>query len=294
MHFTAQTLSLFHLAGFLSLAIASPNSVIRDRPSLVQRDLATVTGVLNDVGSGIDGLDSAVKAFKGNSDPVVDAAEKLVSVINAGKTKVDKSDDLSLSDALGLQDPVKDLTKKAETLTDDLKAKRPQIQEAGLCGTTRTQISDINTASKKLIASVVSKVPKAAQGIAENLASGLTDVLNEAQDAFSEKNCVDKNGSSPSKQVDSTTGPAAASTEAGSLSSTADRPTTSAPESAGQETSTTVASATDITDKPYPPVVPTATGESKTATPTPPIITAGAAIVGPAGAVVLGMAALLI
>ncbi|KAF5603300.1 cell wall protein [Fusarium pseudocircinatum] len=294
MRFTTQVLSLSQLAGFLSLALASPSGVIRDPPSLVQRDLATITGVLNDVGSGIDDLDSAVKAFKGDSDPVVDAAESLVSVINDGKTKVDKSDDLSLSDALGLQDPVKDLTKQAETLTDDLKAKKPQLQEAGLCGTTRAQISNINDASKKLIASVVSKVPEAAQGIAEDLASGLTDVLNDAQDAFSEKNCVDKKGSSTSKQVASTTEPAAGTTEAGSLPSTADKPTVSATESASQASSTAAASVTDNTDKPYPPIVSTTAGEAEISTPTPPIVTAGAAIVVPAGAIVLGMAALLI
>ncbi|KAM0541761.1 hypothetical protein ACHAPJ_013118 [Fusarium lateritium] len=294
MRFSTKAVSLFHLIGFLSLTAASSDGVDRHPPSLVQRDLATVTGVLNHVGTGIDKLDSAVKAFKGDSDPVVDAAENLVKVINSGKTEVDKSDDLSLTDALALQDPVKSLTKKAETLTDDLKAKKSALQEAGLCATTRSQISEINGAAQKLIKSIVSKVPEAAQGIAEDLASSLTDVLNGAQDSFSESKCKDKEGSSTSKQAVSTTELATAPEDTGSLSSTSDKTIVPASESTGLPISSAVASASNNTYNPYPPIIPTTSGEIGTATPTPSLATAGASCIAPAGALVLGMAAMLI
>ncbi|KAJ3548451.1 hypothetical protein NM208_g998 [Fusarium decemcellulare] len=295
MRFTAQIVSLCHIVGFLSLAIASPNGVIRSPPSLVERDVATVTEVLSDVGSGIDKLDSTVKSLPGDPDPVVDAAESLVSVINDGKAKVDKSDDLSLADALALQDPVQDLTKKAETLTENLKAKRSGIQEAGLCSTTRSQVSDINEASQKLIDSVVSKVPEAAQSIAKDLASDLTNVLNEAQDAFSESNCADKEGSSTSKQAGaSTTKPATETTDAGNLPSTTEIPTVSTAGSVTLSTESTVVPVGTNTNKPYPPVIPTTTAGIATTTPTPPVVTAGGAVIAPAGALILGMAVVLI
>ncbi|KAF5008737.1 hypothetical protein FDECE_4974 [Fusarium decemcellulare] len=296
MRFTAQIVSLCHIVGFLSLAIASPNGVIRSPPSLVGRDLATVTEVLSDVGSGIDKLDSAVKSLPGDPDPVVNAAESLVSVINDGKSKVDKSDDLSLSDALGLQDPVQDLTKKAETLTDNLKSKKSGIQDAGLCSTTRSQISDINEASQKLIDSVVSKVPEAAQSIAKDLASDLTNVLNEAQDAFSESNCVDKKGSSTSKEVgaSTTTKLPTETTDAGNPPSTTEIPPASTPESTGHSTGSTSIPVGTNTNKPYPPVIPTTAAGTATVTPTPPVVTAGGAVIAPAGALILGMAVVLI
>ncbi|KAM5345107.1 hypothetical protein ACJ41O_010969 [Fusarium nematophilum] len=284
MRFTAQIVSLCQIAGFLSLATASPDGVIRDPPSLVERDLATVTEVLNDVGSGIDNLDSAVKSFNGgDSGPVVDAAESLVSAINDGKSRVDDSDDLSLSDALALQDPVEDLTDKAQTLTDDLKDRKSAIQEAGLCGTTRSQITDINSASQELIDSVVSKVPEGAQSIARELASALIDVLNDAQDAFSESNCADTGGASTSGQAVSNTAPATGTTDAGSLPSTADIPPASTTESASLPIDSTAA-----------PVVPPTPSDGATATPSAPVVTAGAAVIAPAGALVLGMAAVFI
>ncbi|KAJ4245280.1 hypothetical protein NW762_014150 [Fusarium torreyae] len=274
MRFSTQVVSLFHLIGFLSLTTASSDGVNRQPPSLVRRDLATVTGVFDDVGSGIDELDSAVKAFKGDSDPVVDTAENLVNVINGGKTEVDKSDDLSLTDALALQDPVRSLTNKAEALTNDLKAKKTAFQEAGLCVTTRSQISEINGASQKLI--------------------NLTDVLNGAQDSFSESKCRDKENSSTSKQVVSTTELATALEETGSLSCTAENTIILASESTNLPTSSAVASTSNNTDKPYPPMIPTATGNFGTVTPTPSLATAGASFIVPAGFLVLGMAAMLI
>ncbi|KAH7175221.1 cell wall protein [Dactylonectria macrodidyma] len=294
MRFLAHIASVGVIFGFLSHTIASPDTIFQGPPSHVERDLATVTEVLSDVSSGIESLDSAVQSFSGDAGPVQDAAESLVSTINNGKSQVDDSDNLTLGDALGLQDPVQALTEKAQTLTNDLKAQKSAIEAAGLCSTTRSQISSINDASQGLIDSIISKVPEAAQSIAKELASGLTDVLNDAQDAFSESNCVDSDGSSISGPAPTTTSPETSTTEAVIVSSTANTLTTSVLGSTVIPSTSSVPLVTTNVTETYPPLIPSTTPEPTTIAPTPPVVTAGAAVVAPVGALLLGIAAVLV
>lgn len=157
---------------------------------LGQRDLATITGVLDNVDTDLNELDTAVNAYSGgNANSVISAANDLISTINAGKTTVDGQPMLSLQDSLALQGPVETLTDSATTLVDDLTAKRPLISSNGLCGTTRGLVTSIDTAANALISSVVSKVPSAAQSIAERLVRDLKAELTRAKTNFNTANC---------------------------------------------------------------------------------------------------------
>ncbi|KAK2595615.1 hypothetical protein QQS21_006662 [Conoideocrella luteorostrata] len=162
---------------------------------LFDRDLATIKAVMTTAGDNIIGLDNAVKGFSSDSGPVVAAADILIQSLKDGKAKVDPTDALSLGDALGLQDPAKDLQSKADTLLADFKARKDAIAKNGFCETTFTKSSAINAASKDLIDSIVSKVPQSAQGIAKNIVAGFLKTLQDAQDTFSPENC--KNTGSP-------------------------------------------------------------------------------------------------
>jgi len=236
-------------------------------------DLETVKGVLSDVSSSIDSLNTAANGFNGNVDAVKSKADDLVSTIKKGKTTVDGSSNLELADAVGLTSPVQALTKKGKSLADNFKAKRSEVEKAGACGTVREELKDINDNSQALIKSVVSKVPKDAQSIAEGLAKGLTDVLAQAQDDFSESNCKNSGGSSQTGGSSKTSAVAsetsAVATETGSATIPA---TTLAPTATG--------------------VVPTHPNNGTTGVPPP--VTAGASFLAPAGALVMAIAAALV
>lgn len=162
---------------------------------LVQRDLATIQAAMTSAGQGLDGLGTAIKGFSGDPAPVLAASNSLIQALKDGKAKVDPSSDLTLADALGLQAPAGDLQKKGDALLAELKTAVPTIEKAGMCEVTFTQTSDINTAAKALIDSVVSKVPTAAQGIAQGIVAGLLKDLQDAQDAVGPANC--KNSGTP-------------------------------------------------------------------------------------------------
>ncbi|KAK3177631.1 hypothetical protein K4F52_009587 [Lecanicillium sp. MT-2017a] len=157
--------------------------------ALVQRDVKPITDVLSGIGADLVNLDGAVKDFSGDPAPLLDASNKLIQSLKDGNTKVQPLPMLTLTEALALQAPTKDLQAKGETLLADLKAKKEAIAAAGLCEATFIQASSINTASQALIKTVVSKVPEAAQSIAQTLVAPLLKALNEAQDAFSPENC---------------------------------------------------------------------------------------------------------
>ncbi|GAB0138827.1 hypothetical protein EsDP_00007049 [Epichloe bromicola] len=165
--------------------------------ALYERDLATIKAAMTAAGTDIVGLDNSVKGFSGDPNSLLSASNKLIQTLKDGKAKVDPSSSLSLAEALGLQEPAKDLQSKGDALLASLKSKKDAIAAKGLCEATFTQASGVNTASKALIDSVVSKVPEAAQGIAKGIVAGLLKDLKEAEDTFSPANCKNS-GTAPS------------------------------------------------------------------------------------------------
>lgn len=156
---------------------------------VVQRDASVILGVLKNVQTDVEGLDSAVKAWTNDPAPVLDSSNKLVATISQGTSTVQASAPLSLNDSIGLLGPVKDLRAHAQTLVNDLKAKKDVVQKGGLCDAVSSQISSISDKSKGLINATVSKVPQAAQDIAKQQAQGFIDTLSDAQTAFNKDNC---------------------------------------------------------------------------------------------------------
>ncbi|OAA57813.1 Cell wall galactomannoprotein [Cordyceps fumosorosea ARSEF 2679] len=176
MHFSAPLAVISALSGAHALVIP--------------RDASVIIGVLTAVQGDIDGLDSAVNGWTSDPSPVLDASNKLVDTISQGTATVQGSPDLTLDESLTLLDPVQSLKQHAQTLVDDLKAKKDTVQQAGLCEVVEIQIGTISDKSKGLIDATVSKVPQDAQGIAQDQAQGILDVLADAQSAFSPGNCV--------------------------------------------------------------------------------------------------------
>ncbi|PMB71980.1 Cell wall mannoprotein 1 [Beauveria bassiana] len=219
--------------------------------SVVRRDLATITSVLTDVGTDLDGLNTAAKNFNGNPDELLDASNKAVQGLKDGDAKIQPLPELSLNDALGLTGPAKELQTKGDALLASIKGSKDAIAKADLCEVTLLQVSDLKTASDALIKSVVSKVPAAAQSIAQGLVAPLQQALAEAKDLFSSANCQNSGGggssSQPTSAPTSTEPPATTSTEA-------------------PATTTTEAPATTTTEPPATTSAPTVPATTPTAT----------------------------
>lgn len=203
---------------FLSLFLATGIAA-----SVLPRDLATIQAVLSSVATDLKGLTTATKGFNGDPSGLLDASNKVTQGLKTGDAKIQSLPDLSLTDALGLTGPANDLQTQGDALLAAIKDKKAAIAAADLCGVTLLQITDISTASDALVKTVVSKVPTAAQSIAQNLVAPLQKDLAEAKDLFSPANC--QNGGSGGG---STTQPTSASVPT-STKSTKPPSTTSAP-----------------------------------------------------------------
>ncbi|TQV92991.1 hypothetical protein V2A60_003693 [Cordyceps javanica] len=162
--------------------------------SVVRRDLATITGVLSGIGADLDGLNTATKSFNGDPSGLLDASNKAIQDLKDGDAKIQPLPGLTLNEALGLTGPAKDLQTKGDALLASIKDKKAAIAAAGLCDVTLLQVTDLETASNALIKTVVSKVPAAAQSIAQGLVAPLQKDLADAKDLFSPANCQNGSG----------------------------------------------------------------------------------------------------
>lgn len=180
---------IFSVLALAGASVAEP--IPRDLPTKVQRDLATVSSVVAMVSASITKLDTTVKAFSGDATQLTADSASLLTTLKTGATTIMGSTALSLTDALGLQGSVNSLQTVADTLVTDLTAKKPAFQQAKLCTTVASTVSDVSTSSNTLITAVVAKVPAAAQGIASGLTSNLMKTLANGVALFANGACVD-------------------------------------------------------------------------------------------------------
>ncbi|RDA95003.1 hypothetical protein CP533_0134 [Ophiocordyceps camponoti-saundersi (nom. inval.)] len=253
---------------------------------------------IGNCGKGIEGLDSALKGFSGNPEPIKDAASKLVSTLQESKAVAEKSEKLELADALGLQAPVQGLQASSKELVSHLKLGKPMIEKGGYCKLVRENLAAVNSGSLGFMKAVVALVPADAQPIADKLAAPLKKNLEEAAQEFSESNCKD------SKSPDSSSAPASSSSKsapASSMPASSSAPATSkesaAPTSSEEaEPSTPASSGYKVPSmSATTPYQPTGTGYPTGAPSSqPPMVTAGAALVAPAGVLAMAAAALVL
>ncbi|KAK8141258.1 hypothetical protein G3M48_000404 [Beauveria asiatica] len=276
------------------IACAVTGALALNTNLVAPRDADTVISILGNVKKNLEALDSSIKSYNGDQAPLLKASKDVVSALTDGKTKVDGSDELDLNGALKLTAPVQDLTKSGETLTSDLKEFRPTVEKEGACTILRTQVGSVNDASQGLIKAVIAKVPEEAQSIASQLVAGLTKVLQEAVDLFSESNCKDSGNAGSS----SSTGSAPASSSAAAPSSAAGSSSAATAESSSAAPTGAASSpATSAPPHHTSSAVSTGTGaasSSGAASSGLPVVTAGAAAIAPLGAAAIAAAAMLL
>lgn len=153
------------------------------------RALSDFQQVMNTVQTDVDGLDSAINAFNGNTGPVQSAATTLVNDINSGNSHLSGQPVLNLADTFTLNSQVSSFSNHAQTLVNDIKAKRPTVIQTGNCALVRDNINAINTAAGTLIQTIVSKADPAAQSIAQSQAKKIQAILDDGKAYYTTANC---------------------------------------------------------------------------------------------------------
>lgn len=179
----------------LTLAALAAGVCATNLPRVVlERDLATIQGVIGDVSTKLTALNDAASSFSGDAGALTSASSDLSNTIKTGTTTVQGTDTLTLTDAVSLQSTVQGLQGNAQTLVDNLASKKSAIEQAGLCDTVLQQSQGLSTDSQSLIDAVVSKVPQEAQSIAQGLVAGFTSTLQQNQANFAQGNCTNASG----------------------------------------------------------------------------------------------------
>lgn len=228
------SLSVLTTLALSANVLATPTVEARG-PTRVERDLASITGVLSGISDKVGSLHTAINNYNGgDTQPVESASDSLVDAINSGTTKVNGGDELNSMDALGLQKPVSDLKDKIQSTISDLNGKKEQIVAAGKGSLTYNDLQKQKTAALKLSDAIVSKTPENLHDIAHSLASGISDAIQKGVEDFQDvanSNSANKvakapvsTASAPASESETET---AKSSSAAPVSSQAAKPTSS-------------------------------------------------------------------
>ncbi|KAK2002621.1 cell wall protein [Colletotrichum falcatum] len=160
---------------------------------VAERDLDTIKNVITQVGNSLKELNTAVEGFNGDLTGLANAAGGFGNVLSQGTQQVQATSEITLNEALQLQQFVSGLQSDGNALTKNLEKKKPEFEKANLCGVISSQIGTVGDNAKKLIDAVVSKVPQSVQSVASQLAGGFSTTLSSTQQNFAEGNCTNAN-----------------------------------------------------------------------------------------------------
>ncbi|OJJ81048.1 cell wall mannoprotein 1 family protein [Aspergillus glaucus CBS 516.65] len=213
------SLSVLTTLALSANVLATPTVEARG-PTHVERDLASITGVLSGISDKVGTLHTAINNYNGgDTQPVQSASDSLVDAINSGTTKVNGGDELNSMDALGLQKPVSDLKDKIQSTISDLNGKKQKIVDAGKGSLTYNDLQKQKTAALKLSDAIVSKTPDNLHDIAHSLASGISDAIQKGVEDF--KDVANSNSANKVAKAPVSTAAPAAKTETAETSSAA-------------------------------------------------------------------------
>jgi len=165
-------------ATFLTLALGV-------QASLHQRDIDSIKKVLSDISTQVQGLDTAVNAFSGDTKALLAAGATLLSTIKSGANTVSSSDKLDILSASQVAQSVTGLNTSVATTVTDLIAKKQAIVAAGAGGDVLKNLQDQKVASQALSDAITSKVPTELQTVAKQLSQGVDDSLSTGIAAYS-------------------------------------------------------------------------------------------------------------
>jgi hypothetical protein len=160
---------------FLSLAAAT----------LHPRDAATVNSVLTDISNQINALDAVVKAYtSGPIDALTAANDKLLQTITSGTATIKGSAPLSEGDATSIAQSVINLNGTTATAVDDIIAKKPAFDAAGVGGTVLQSLQAQAAASGDFAAALTALTPADLAPVASSLSAAIAANLARGVAAY--------------------------------------------------------------------------------------------------------------
>jgi len=152
--------------------------------SILERQVQTIVGVVNDIEKKTTALDTAVKGFSGDIAGLTAASDDLSATVQKGVTTVNGASSITLTDSVQIQGQVSNLQTAVESVVNDLISKKDTLVSAGQGGTVEKQLTDQLTGAKALQAAISSKVPPEVQSLAQQLSAGINTSLEKGIAAF--------------------------------------------------------------------------------------------------------------
>jgi hypothetical protein len=146
-------------------------------------------------------LNQALQSFNGDPSGLQRSAGELVNTLRQGATAVQGTTELTIQEAVGLQQSVGGLQSEGQTLVRNLEAQKPRLQQANLCDVVRQQVGQVNQGAGQLITAVVGKVPEGVRQIAQQMTQAFTQVLAQTEQSFSAQQCVNGQASGNSTNL---------------------------------------------------------------------------------------------
>lgn len=177
----------FFVAGTIASQLGSP---VARSPSLVKRDLPTITNALAGILSAVNVLYADVQAFTGTGAQINDLTfhtGDVITTITKATQTVAGTSDLDLNDAVALTPQIQNLSAATYATVATIIMKKQVFVHAGIgtitLQTFKVQLDETNTFS----ATVLSKLPEAVQGIGANLSAPVVQALNAGITAFADQ-----------------------------------------------------------------------------------------------------------
>lgn len=194
--------------------------------SILERQVATIIGVVNDINTITGSLDTAIKGFTSDPKPLLAATQKVQDAVTAGISTVNGASSITLTDSVQIQGQVQNLQATIESVVSDLISKKDALVTAGQGQTVYKSLQDQLTGAKGLQAAISSKVPPEVQSLAQTLSAGINTALEKGVAAFKDtpgasagSSSSSSSGSSPAPASGAAAGAAPSSASSGSSSS---------------------------------------------------------------------------
>jgi Hydrophobic surface binding protein A len=197
--------------------------------SILERQVATIIGVVNGINTVVGDLDTTVKGFSGDPKALLAASQKAQDAVSKGVETVNAASSITLTDSVQIQGQVQNLQSSLESVVSDLISKKEALITAGQGQTVYKSLQDQLTGAKALQVAISSKVPPEVKSLAETLSAGINTALEKGISAFKDAPA----GSSDASASGGSSAPSSGSASSGSSAPAAGGASSSGSSSSG-------------------------------------------------------------
>ncbi|TLD07068.1 hypothetical protein PgNI_10599 [Pyricularia grisea] len=136
---------------------------------------------LQDITQGLTQLDTSVKALNDaqSGAAVIQQASALLDTIKSSTVAITNAQELTLQDALGLQQTAQQLPSQANTTMSDLVSKKSVLDQLGATQQAIQTLKEQKVASQDLGKAVVTKIPAVGQQIAQQQLDQISQTFDQ-------------------------------------------------------------------------------------------------------------------